>query len=98
MSGKYEGMSLDEAIKFIPVDMTEFLEKFPNECFDIRTEKYREGLEFLASSSDSEIISIEEEFQNHIKLLSNWREIISVCDDLKGSDEITAILNDCILN
>ena len=95
--------------------MTEFLEKFPNECFDIRTEKYREGLEFLASSSDSEIISIEEEFQNekidseifaeteksindHIKLLSNWREIISVCDDLKGSDEITAILNDCILN
>jgi len=115
MSDKYEGMSLDKAMKFIPNDMTEFLKKFPTECSHIRTEKYIESLEFLASSSDSEIKNVEEEFQNekinneifaeteksindHIKLLSNWKEIISVCDDLKKSDEIATILNDCIFN
>lgn len=113
-SDKYKGMSLVETSKFLPIDMAEFLMNFSSECFDIRTEKYRESLEFLSSSSDSEIKSIEEDFRNnkidseifaetkrsinnHIKLLSNWREVISVCDDIKKSDEITSILNDCIL-
>lgn len=115
LSGKYDGLSLADSMKSVPDDMTEFLKIFHVECSDMRLEKYNESLEFLSSSSDNEIVSIEEEFKkdktdseifvetersinDHIKLLSNWSEIISVCDKLKKTDEIITILNDCILN